>query len=102
MTQAAIVQSIASAREAIGTRAAQHIDLCFRRMMSGRVTTRFVDVGSQVEAGEVITVEIKMVSGEWLELRGEVTSSQPGIGFGLVFSFLTDEEERSLQQLITS
>jgi hypothetical protein len=62
----------------------------------------FVNTHGQVDSGEVITVEIKMVSGEWLELRGEVTSCQPGIGFGLVFSFLTDEEQRSLQQLITS
>ena len=36
MTQSAIVQSIASAREAIGTRAAQHIDLTIRRIMRGQ------------------------------------------------------------------
>ena len=36
MTQSAIVQSIASTRETIGARAAQHIDLCFRRMMGGQ------------------------------------------------------------------
>jgi hypothetical protein len=62
----------------------------------------FVNARGQVEPGEIITVEIKMSSGEWLQLRGEVTSSQPGIGFGIVFSFLTDEEERTLQQLTTS
>ena len=62
----------------------------------------FVNARGQVEPGEIITVELKTPSGEWLQLRGEVTSCQPGIGFGLVFSFLTDEEERTLQQLITS
>jgi len=36
MTQSAIVQSIASAREVIGSRAAQHIELSFRHIMSGQ------------------------------------------------------------------
>jgi hypothetical protein len=62
----------------------------------------FVNARGQVEPGEIVIVEIKMPSGEWLQLRGDVTSTQPGIGFGIVFSFLTDEEERTLQQLITS
>lgn len=62
----------------------------------------FVNTPGQVNPGEVITVEIKMASGEWLQLRGEVTSHQPGIGFGIVFSFLTDDEERALRQLIPS
>lgn len=62
----------------------------------------FVNARGQVVTGETIILEIKMPSGEWLQLRGEVTSWQLGIGFGLVFSFLTDEEERTLQQLVTS
>jgi PilZ domain len=62
----------------------------------------FVNTLGVVEPGDLITLEIKLPSGEWLQLRGEVTSVQPEIGFGLVFSFLTDEEERTLQQLITS
>lgn len=79
--------------------------------LSGAHATRIDDIGmggcfvntqGRVDLGDVITVEIKMLSGEWLQLRGEVTSYQPGIGFGIVFSFLTDEEQRALQQLITS
>jgi hypothetical protein len=62
----------------------------------------FVNTRGQVNPGEVIAIEIKMPSGEWLELRGEVTSCQPGIGFGMAFTFLTDEEERILQHLITA
>ena len=61
----------------------------------------FVNARGMVDSGEVITIEIKMPSGEWLPLRGEVTSCQPGIGFGMVFTFLTAEEENTLQQLIT-
>ena len=62
----------------------------------------FVNTRGQVNPGEVISLEIEMLSEEWLELRGEVTSCQSGIGFGMVFTFLTDEEERILQQMITA
>ena len=62
----------------------------------------FVNARGRVDSGEVVTLEIKMRSGEWLPLRGEVTSVQPGIGFGMVFTFLTDDEEQELRQLITS
>jgi len=61
----------------------------------------FINTRGQVETGEIVSLAIKLPSGEWLELRGEVTSYQPGIGFGLVFSFLTDEEEYALRQVIS-
>ena len=60
----------------------------------------FVNTRGHVDAGEVITVEIKMLSGQWLQLRGEVISNQPGIGFGMVFGRLTDEEQEALQEVI--
>jgi len=60
----------------------------------------FVNTGGRTDVGEIVGVEIKLPSGEWLALRGEVTSSQPGIGFGLLFSFLTDEEEQTLRELL--
>lgn len=60
----------------------------------------FVNARGQVDSGEAITVEIKLPSGQWLQLRGEVTAPQPGIGFGMVFSAMTAEEELALQQLI--
>jgi hypothetical protein len=60
----------------------------------------YVNTNGRVEIGEVIGVEIKMPSGEWLPLRGEVTSYQEGIGFGLLFTFLTEDEEFSLRELI--
>jgi hypothetical protein len=62
----------------------------------------FVNARGQVEAGEAITLEIKMASGEWLKLRGAATSSQPGIGFGMVFSLLTEKEVQSLEQVLLS
>jgi hypothetical protein len=56
----------------------------------------FVNTTERVDVGEIIGVEIKLPSGEWLALGGEVTSYQIGIGFGLVFSFLTEDEEQAL------
>lgn len=60
----------------------------------------FVNTAGRADIGEIIGVEIKLPSQEWLALRGEVCSYQPGIGFGVLFSFLTDEEEQSLRALV--
>ena len=60
----------------------------------------FVNTVGRVDVGEIVGVEIKLPSGEWLQLRGEVTSYQPGIGFGLVFSFLTEDEEEALREFL--
>jgi hypothetical protein len=60
----------------------------------------FVNTVGRVDMEEVIVLEIKLPTGEGLELRGEVTSYQEGVGFGLIFSFLTDDEEYALRQLI--
>ena len=60
----------------------------------------FVNTTGRVDVGEIVAVEIKLPSGEWLQLRGEVASYQLGIGFGLVFSFLTEDEEQSLREFI--
>ena len=61
----------------------------------------FVNTTGRVHVGEIVGVEIKLPSGEWLQLRGEVASYQIGIGFGLLFSFLTADEEQSLREFIT-
>jgi PilZ domain len=60
----------------------------------------FVNTRGQVDPGEAITVEVKLPSGEWLQLKGAVTTYQPGIGFGIIFSNVTTEQEHTLQQLI--
>jgi hypothetical protein len=60
----------------------------------------FVNATSHVEVGELVGLEIQLPAGDWLQLRGEVTSYQVGIGFGLVFPFLTDEEEQALRELV--
>jgi hypothetical protein len=43
---------------------------------------------------------MKLPSGEWLQLRGEVASYMVGTGFGVLFTFLTEDEEQALRELI--
>jgi len=60
----------------------------------------FVNTTGRVDVGEVVSVEIKLPSGEWLRLQGQVTSFQMGIGFGLLFNFPIEDKERALRELI--
>jgi hypothetical protein len=78
---------------------------------SGRYTARisdlslggcYLDTLGQVAVGEIIGLEIKLPSGEWLPLRGTVAFHHPGLGFSICFTFLTDEEQYQLSQLINS
>ena len=62
----------------------------------------FVNTPGRVDLGELVNLEIKLPSGEWLALRGTVVSYQQGIGFGVEYSFLTEEEEQALKDLIAS
>lgn len=61
----------------------------------------FVNTKGRVDVGEVVTVAFKLPLGGWLQLRGEVATYQTGIGFGVLFSFLTYDEEQILRQLAT-
>jgi hypothetical protein len=60
----------------------------------------FINTSGRVDAGEVVIVDIKLPTDQWLSLRGEVAAYQLGMGFGLKFAFLTDEEEQMLRDLI--
>ena len=60
----------------------------------------FVNTYAQVELGEHIDLQIKLASGEWLPLRGQVASYQPGVGFGMSFTSLSVEETADLEELI--
>lgn len=60
----------------------------------------FVNTYAKVELGEHVDLEIQLPSGEWLPLRGQVASYQPGVGFGMSFTSLTAEEIAGLEELI--
>lgn len=61
----------------------------------------FVNTKGRVDVGEVVGIEIKLPSGEWLKLRGEVASYMVGTGFGVLFTFLTEDEEQALRELVS-
>lgn len=60
----------------------------------------FVNTFGHVEHGEEIDLQIQLPSGEWLPLQGHVASYQPGVGFGIAFSSLSEEERSILRELI--
>jgi hypothetical protein len=62
----------------------------------------FVNTRGCVDIGEIVGIEIQLPSGEWLQLRGEVASYMVGTGFGVLFTFLTEDEEQALRELISS
>jgi hypothetical protein len=76
---------------------------------SGRHTARISDIslggcyldtiGSAVP-GEIIGLAIKLPDGDVLDLRGEVAYHLQNLGFSVCFTYLTDEEQYRLSQVI--
>jgi PilZ domain len=62
----------------------------------------FVNTFGRVEMNEVVNLQIQLPSGKWLPLRGYVASCQPGVGFGLYFTSLSEDESVALKELIAS
>ena len=62
----------------------------------------FVNTYGKVELQEDVNLEIQLPSGGWLPLRGKVASYQPGVGFGISFTSLSEKETASLKELILS
>jgi hypothetical protein len=62
----------------------------------------YLDTLGGAAVGEVINLEIKLPSGEWLPLRGSVVFHHPGLGFSVCFTFLTDEEQFQISEIINS
>jgi hypothetical protein len=60
----------------------------------------FVNTYGRVELHETVNLQIRLPSGEWLPLRGEVASYQPGVGFGLAFTSLSEEEIEVVKELM--
>jgi hypothetical protein len=62
----------------------------------------FVNTYGPVAVGEPIELKILRRSGEWLALNGYVATYQHGVGFGLAFTDLSEENKRALQDLIAT
>ena len=62
----------------------------------------FIDTAGRVELKETVDLEIMLPSGDWLPLRGQVASYQPGVGFGMSFTSLSKDEVAALNELMSS
>ena len=62
----------------------------------------FVNTYGHVEFNEPVELEILLPSGEWLGLQGKVASYHAGVGFGMSFTSLSDEQMASLKELIAT
>ena len=62
----------------------------------------FVNTYGPVEVGEPVALSVLLRSGEWLALRGYVATYQHGVGFGMAFTDLSEEEQKALQELIAT
>src|SRR5438874_6337515 len=60
----------------------------------------FVNTSSAADVGEIVSLLIKLPSGQWLPLRGKVVSTQQLVGFSLSFSILDEKEQQSLGELV--
>jgi hypothetical protein len=60
----------------------------------------FVNTYGHVELHEPVDLQILLPSGEWLSLQGKVASYHAGVGFGMSFTSLTDEQIALLKDLI--
>ena len=77
--------------------------------MSGRYEARISDISTRgcflespghVVAGERVAFTIRLPTGEWLRLRGEVMFKDPFMGFGISFVELSDEQRTLLTNLV--
>ena len=62
----------------------------------------FVNTFGRVELNEQVNLQIELPSGDWLSLSGSVASYQPGVGFGMSFDSLSEEELATLEELIAT
>ena len=61
----------------------------------------YLDTLGQATVGEIVGLEIKLPDGTWLPLRGTVAFYNPGLGFSVCFTFLTEEEQHQISQAIS-
>ena len=63
----------------------------------------FVNTYGPLEiVGEPVELKIRRRSGQWLALQGYVATYQQGVGFGMAFTDLTQDQEKELQELIAT
>ena len=61
----------------------------------------YVETLAQVSVGEHVRVEVRMPTGSWLSLRGEVLYFHHTVGFGMRFLQLSQLEMEILNNLVS-
>jgi hypothetical protein len=61
----------------------------------------FIDSLGKAEVGEFTLLSMKMPDGAELRLRGQVASVDPLTGFSIAFTYLTEDEQQALTQLLS-
>jgi PilZ domain len=60
----------------------------------------YLDTVGEVMRGEIVGFRVMLPDGDFLYVEGEVRHYTPGVGFGVQFSELNDEQEANLKRLI--
>jgi Tfp pilus assembly protein PilZ len=60
----------------------------------------FVETIAKAEVGDRVNFKLRLPSGEWLDLQGEVTYEYPNVGFGVHFTNLSDDHQKRLEWLV--
>lgn len=57
----------------------------------------FIDTIGRVAVGETISFKLRLLSGQWIELQGEVKYELPQMGFGVKFKNLSPLSQKHLE-----
>src|SRR5512132_1115117 len=60
----------------------------------------YLDTVGEVMTGEIVAFRVLLPDGDWLYLEGEVRHHQFGVGFGVRFVDLNDEQHEKLLLLL--
>lgn len=60
----------------------------------------YIDTLCEASVGEILNFKLRLPTGEWLYLTGEVAHRTPALGFGIRFTNLTEAQAKKLRTLI--
>ena len=60
----------------------------------------YLDTVGEVMTGAIVAFRVLLSDGDWLYLEGEVRHHRPGLGFGVRFVDLNDEQHEKLLLLL--
>jgi len=60
----------------------------------------FVDTMGQASEGDIVRFKLQLPSGQWMEVEGEVTFSDPPVGFGVRFTNMSEPDRKKLDWLV--